>query len=150
MPNDVPTGSVPWIIGSLAAVVVVLAGVIAYLFRLYNRRIAQHDKQRRESDALHASERGQWIEERAGWEAAKREELAKLELEYVKREKEVTEGYIKQSAHDREQHLAREEQIRRDATALVEKMSQDAAAASTKMADLLQKMHDRFLGGRRR
>lgn len=144
-------GSVEWIIGALAAVVVALAGVIAYLFRLYNRRIVQHEKQRREVDASHTLERNRWIEDKAAWDAEREAEHAQLALTYEQKHRAITEQYISLSNRERDGHLEREEQIRKDNGELMDKIAAQAHAATQSMAELLQKMHDRFtLGGRRR
>lgn len=149
VPNNIPAGWVPWIVGTLIVVVIALAGVIVYMFKLYNRRVVSHDKQRRELEAQHALERNRWIEERAAWDAERESETLQMRLDYETKHKELAEAYIKQSAHDRSEHLAREEQIRKDSGLLIEKMQERAAVASQATADLLQKIHQRFLGGRR-
>lgn len=149
VPTNIPPGWVPWIVGGLIFVIVTLAGVIAYLFKLYNRRVVSHDKQRRELEAAHALERNRWIEERAAWDAEREAETLQLRLDYETKHRELAEGYIKQSAHDRAQHLLREEQIRKDGGELMEKMQDRAAVSTQAMVDLLQKIHQRFLGGRR-
>lgn len=149
MPTEIP-GSVPWVIGILIAVVLALAGVIAYLFKLNNSRTLEHEKQRREVDLAHAAEREKWTEERASWDTERDAENARLALTYEQKHRELAESYIELAQRDRTDHLAREEQIRRDNGDLMEKVAAQANAASASMVTLLQKMHERFQGGTRR
>jgi hypothetical protein len=147
-PTEVPPEWLPWVLGLLLLTISVLGGVVGYLFKLYNRRVVQHEKQNLTKDADHTAERNHWLEEKAAWDAEREAEHARLALGYETKARELAESYIKQSALDRTQHLQREDQTRKDAQEMVDRVTRDGAAAANKMADILQKMHDRFQGGR--
>jgi flagellar biosynthesis/type III secretory pathway M-ring protein FliF/YscJ len=126
----IPTTGAPdwigWVIGSLIFVIVVLAIVIIYLFKLYLARTKGDEKQ--------------------CWDAEKKVEIQKLELEYEQRAKELAQEYIRQGAHDREQALAREEQTRVYNAELHEKIAEKNETSRTMMVELLQKIQMRITG----
>ena len=151
MPENSVDPVAGWIIGVLIAVVLALVGVIVYLYKRGDARALDFEKQRLELEKTQTAERAKWGEERSAWDAERDADHARLQLSYETKHREIAEGYIKQSAHDRAEHLLRESEIRKDATELIDRMSTKAAEAADKMADLLHKIHERFLaGGRRR
>lgn len=149
MPTDVP-GSVPWIIGVLIAVILALVGVIVYLFKLNNTRTLDFERQRREVDLAHAAEREKWTEEKSAWDAEREAEHAQLLHTYEQKHREIAEQYIETSMRDRADHIAREKQTRDDFGELLEKLAAKGESSSAAMVELLHKLQDRLLGGRRR
>lgn len=139
-----------WFVGALVIAITTLSGVVVYLFKLVLSQRDNHDKNRQSAELLHAEERNKWLEEKAAWDAEREAEHASLALNYETKAKELAEGYNKALSEERAAHLTREELIRKEGAELVERMSAEAAKAAGKMADLLQKFHERFVGGPRR
>lgn len=126
----IPTAGAPdwigWVIGAMIFVIAVLAIVIIYLFKLYLARTKGDEK--------------------AAWDAEKKLEVQKVELEYEQRAKELAQEYIRQGTHDREQALARDEQIRAFNAELHEKIAEKNETSRTMMVELLQKIQMRITG----
>lgn len=161
MPTDVPTGSYPWIIGSLIAALIALAGVVAHLFKLMNKRIDANEAARKADDTAHATERTKWTEERVTermrwaaekdkWESERELERATEHAEYERKHREIVEHYEETARADRVAHYQREEQQRKDHAEMIERVSEKASQSAASMVTLLQKIHDRFLGGGKR
>jgi hypothetical protein len=150
VPSDIPASAIPWIIGALVATILALSGVVAYLFKLYNRRTVSGEKQRELLVSAHNAERVAWLEEKATWDTEREAERERERAHYEEKHRELAEKYIEQGRLDREAHLGREEQIRREHADMMEKLAKSQSESATAMAALLQKMHDRFLGGKRR
>jgi hypothetical protein len=151
MSEDVPTpGSFPWIISGLVAALSALSGVVAYLFKLYNKRTIAHEKQRQLADADHATERRTWIEEKSAWDAEREAERERDRADYETKHREVIERYDLIAREEREAHYQREETIRQEHAEMLERLAAAENKRSAAEVELLQKMHERLSGGRRR
>lgn len=126
-------------IGALAAVVVTLASVVAYLFKRYERRDDKREK------AI-VDERAAMDRERASW-AVERE---RLRADYEARNAELSETYataLRQEHKDARDH---EDEVRADFAAIMERVEAEASQSSRALVDMLQKFYERFVGPRAR
>lgn len=140
----------PWQITLLMAAVATLGGVVAYLFRLYNKRIIRTENDRRAQDRSQAEERKAWSEERAAWDHEREAESERLRADYEEKHRELLERYMEAGRLDREINRAHEDLVRKEFAELMEQVAKQASVASAELTTLLHKMHDRFLGGPRR
>lgn len=147
---DVPTPEVPkTLIGALAIAVSALAGTIVYLWRFYQGRMSKADKTRRLLDETHAKEREAWAVERTSTHESFETERAHLRLEFEEKHRILVEDYLKK-AQDLYQ-LSREDQraARKEFAEIMEIVSKEATKSSEKIATVLEKFYDRFVGPRR-
>lgn len=109
----------------------ILGGVIAYLFNYYNKR-----------DKGHATEREAWAKEREAW-AVERERhnhaRAELKAEYETRYREDYRLLW-------EQQRQHEDEGRRADADRMETIERTAAEANAKLALVLEKIYDRYIG----
>lgn len=113
----------------------ILGGVIAYLFNYYNKR-----------DKGHAMEREAWAKEREAWaveRVVERERFnharAELRAEYETRYREDYRQLL-------EQQRQHEEEGRRADADRMETIERTAAEANAKVAQVLEKIYDRYIG----
>jgi hypothetical protein len=126
-------------IGALAAVIITLAGVVAYLFKRYERRDDRREK------AI-VEERKTMDEERAAW-AIERE---KLRGDFEAKHAELSDDFA--NALREEHKLARdhEDEIRAEFAAIMERVATESGKSATALVEMLQKFYDRFVGPRTR
>lgn len=158
-PSDI--GTAPnWLLGVLIAAIVALSGAVTFLFGLFAKRTATHEKrtrereqahadQNREREQAHAQERQAWAEKEAAWDAEREAERETERANYEQRHREVVERYEILAREDREAHYTREELARREHADLLEKIQFAEKRRSESELALLEKMHNR-LGGRKR
>jgi Skp family chaperone for outer membrane proteins len=151
------------LIAAMTIAVVVLTGVIGYLFRHYtakmaeinagfNERLSQMTSKHAEEHKAWAAEREGWCAERASWAA----ERAKLEqhrteyrLEYETRHREVVAHYADQVSELYEKTLEHESAARREYADNMEHVADKAAEATAKLGVVIEKVYDAFAGLRR-
>lgn len=151
------------LIAAMTIAVVVLAGVIVFLFRHYtakmaelnassNERISQMTTKHAEEHKTWAAEREGWCAERASWAA----ERAKMEqhrteyrLEYETRHKDVVAQYADQALELYEKVLQHETAARREYADNMELVADKAAEATAKLGVVIEKIYDAFAGLRR-
>jgi len=155
-------GSPTWVLGILVGAIVILAGaVVPYLFKLFVRRTNVHEKQRAELVAAHTKEREAWIQEKAVWDSEREAERETDRADYEQKHREVVAHYDTLYREDRLRYEQREDAIRKEhATAMErfyreqaeqqERSAQAEARRSASELQLLEKMHNRLSGGRRR
>jgi len=141
VPVEVPTS----LVAALAIAVVVLAGVVVVLFRLYISRNTAAETERRDHDKLLADERQS---------GAIRQKQAELELaaaraDIDRRVREHAESYASELAELRDLYLSREDVIRKDCADRIERIAMEATSAAQKQNEVLNKIYERFVGPRR-
>jgi hypothetical protein len=143
------------IAGLLITAVSVLAGVIAYLFKLY---IAQ-SKEKNATDISMAKERESWAQERlklVGDHALERQRIMKeaevqeaaLRADYEKRHREVIERYDGIARADSKRMLDHEDEVRKDFADIMERVSGEHTKANESLVAMLHKFYERFVGPR--
>ena len=146
--------------GLALTLVVVFAGVIAYLFRLL---VKSHDEtsvqlkkaleDREGSEKMRMTERETHAIEQARWEV----ERSENDLELAK-ERQYCEQRIRESAQQQQRDLhelrkefqSREDELRKESAEAVERMSNAHVQAMEKVATAFQKLYDRVVSSRRR
>lgn len=156
----------------LIAAVVALAGVVVYLWKFYSGKIADLETERRAREVDTAKERGTWTLERASLEAKQEDALHEMRTEFEAKHRAVVEDHAKSLRDVAEQAragetLARKEYLesirdiaerarlneataRKEYTDNMELVAGKAAESSDKIALVLDKIYDRFVGPRRR
>lgn len=132
-PTDpvVPTSLVALLLLGISA----LGGVIAYLFNYYNKRDKEHAKERE----AWAKEREAWATERAVERERHNHARAEIRAEYETRYREdYRQLYEQQREH--------EEASRRADADRMETIERTAAEANAKVAAVLEKIYDRYIG----
>lgn len=151
---------------ALIIAITTLAGVVAYLFRLYVSR----NKEITSREEAMASERHAAALERAvissdhkrvleKIEAEHRHELdvqarqfelqeAELRADHEKQWRETIERYDSAARRESEIFRAHEDQVRKEFTAIMEKVSDSAEKSASATAQVLQRFYDRFVGPR--
>lgn len=141
-PAQVPTSLVAVLVIAVAA----LAGTIVYLFKYYANRLADGEKSRLEHDKEIATERLQWAVERTRFEGYREEHRAEYEAKHrqlVEQQAVITrELYDALREHDNT--------ARREYAANMEVVADKASEAADKIAAVLDKFYDRFVGSPRR
>lgn len=118
----------------LSAVIVALAGVIAYLFRYYSKRSEDHGK-----------EREAWAKEREAWAA----ERARLERFHVELRAEY-EGKYHETLNTLYKEARENEALaRREYAENMESVAAKAAEASSRVAAVMDKIYDYLIRPRR-
>lgn len=160
--GGVTAGSPTWVLGILVGTIVVLATVvIPYLFKLFVKRTNAHEKQRAELVAAHTKERETWLEEKAVWDAEREAERETDRALYEQKHREVVVHYDTLFREDHLRYEQREDAIRKEHAVAMERfyreqaehMERSAQAEQRRSASelaLLEKMHNRLSGGRRR
>lgn len=144
--SPVPTSLVVLLIIAVTA----LAGVIGYLFQFYSKRMAQAAAdQRVEADKQH-QERVSWALERARMEATMQAASNALRAEYEAKHRILAEQHAKALGDLFDASREHEDQARREYLENIESVSQKAAEANTKVAAVLDKFYERYVGGPRR
>ncbi len=128
---SLPTSMVPLLLLAITT----LAGVVVYLFTYYNKRDREHTKEREGW----AKEREGWAVERERWERTRSEYRAELEARYREDYRTLYDQQRKYEAESRQADADRMEAI--------EKL---AAEANTKVASVLEKICERYIGPGRR
>jgi tRNA splicing ligase len=136
MPSD--TTIPPYLIAVLIAAVTALAGTVAYLFKHFSTKEAES-----------AKERMAWALERQKFDTQRDEYEIALRLEYEARHRVVLENHIKMMATSHEASRDHEDLVRREFAQLMETVSSKATEGSDKVAAVMDKFYDRFVGTRR-
>lgn len=134
-----------WQYGVIGVMAFVFAGVIVYLFKLYNGRMVTSLEERRKDTAAMEIERKDWAVERAGWE----EDKEKLRADFERRLREHVEMMAREYRAERETNRAHEDQVRKEFADMLEGISNEAAKSSTALVQMLDKFYERFVGPRR-
>jgi len=142
-----PAASAPTtILPLLVVAIMALAGVIAYLFRYYSKRVSLLEKERLEREIAHAKERESLAKEREAW-AVERTKLEGYRVE-LRAEYEGKHRDLLRSVYDDLREY--ENNARREYAENMETVAGKAAEASDKIGVILDKFYDRFVGGPRR
>ena len=139
----------------LIAAIVALAGVIAYLFRFYSNRLKDIGDAQKLRDDEHAKERAQWAVERSQW-AVERSSAAmvrettdaKIRAEFEEKHRVIVAEQVKMMAELHEQAREHENTARREFAQNMETVATKAGEASDRIAAVLDKFYDRFVGPR--
>ncbi len=150
MAPDVPVPEVPTtLLGAFALAIIVLAGVITYLWRFYQGRMAKAAKAQLAAEREHADERQQWALERQRLTEDKdgiikmREELeAALRAEYEERQRRFIQDVYAQARED-------QREARKDFAEIMAVVQREATAQAEKLTVVLDKFYDRYVGPRR-
>lgn len=143
------------LVSALIGAITVLAGVVAYLFKLY---VARNKEISAREDAM-AEERKHLGLERAKIVSDHRLEIERLqaqhELEeeqtrtdFEKRHRELVERYDAAARRESDIFRAHADQVRKDFADVMEKVAVEASKQSASLAAALQKIYDRFIGPR--
>lgn len=150
MGPDVPVPEVPTtLIGALALAVTALAGVIVYLWRFYQGRMAKASKAQLAQAEKHAEERQQWALERQRLLQTDddlmrmREELeTRLRAEFEEKHRRVVDDVYRQAREDMRE-------ARKDFAEIMGAVQSEASKSSEKLAAVMDKFYDRYVGPRR-
>ncbi len=151
------------LIAAMTIAVVVLTGVIGFLFRHYTAKMAEltatFNDRLSQVTSKHAEEHKAWAEEREGWcteRASWAAERAKMEqhrteyrLEYETRHREVVGHYADQVSELYEKTLQYQSAARREYADNMEHVADKAAEATAKLGVVIEKIYDAFAGLRR-
>lgn len=132
-------------VGALLLAITALAGVVALLFRLYVGRNKSAEDGAASKDKLMADERKAWAIKEEGWHA----EREAIRAEFERKCRELAEGYAAKLDEINEMFLAREDAMRKEYGDRVERIASEAAKASNATVEVLNKIHERFIGPRR-
>lgn len=138
---EVPTS----LVGALSLAVVVLAGVVGLLFKLYVARNQRAEDGTAAKDALMAVERTSFLEREHAWET----EREQIRADAERRVREATETYATELAEMRDQYLGREDGLRKDFGDRIERIAAEASKSALAQAEVLNKLYERFVGPRR-
>ncbi len=152
-----PTQQPPdYLTGILIATIVVLAGVIAFLFRLYVNRNKDTETLLRAKDKEMTEERERLLKERHDLELAQNKERSEWELEleqiradHEKHLKDRAESYAMELGEMSDKFMAREDAMRKDFGDRIERIAAEASRAAQEQSKVLEKIYDRFVGPRR-
>lgn len=157
MPIEITEPLPKWLAGAMVAVIGVLAGVVAYLFKLYQKR-----------ERVIAAERAKMGEERAQWMLAEQRRADErerfetaLRAEYEQKHRELIEAHADTAREERQLARDHEERMRADFAAalgaarkdfgdIMERVSAEASQAAAQLSNVLDRFYDRFVGPRRR
>ena len=137
LPTDptIPTALVPILI----IAVVSLATVVAFLFKYYAKRQA-------DSELLYRRREEEIFQERLTWTR----EREAIRTEFEMKHRTMLEGQVKMMAELHEESREHENTARREFAENMELVASKASEASEKIAAVLDKFYDRFVGPRRR
>ncbi len=133
----------------LIAAIVALVGAIAYLFKHYQSKISDLEKERRVESAEVALERKGFIHERAQHEDVQEKFESQLRAEYEVKHRLLLENQVKMMAQMHDAAREHEANARRDFALNMEMVADKAAEASNKIAAVLDKFYDRYVSPRR-
>lgn len=144
------------IVGLLIAAIVVLAGVITFLFKLYVDRNKDTEAALQKKDGEIAAERITFAKDRTEWEAQLEKERSdgelheeKLRADHEKHLKEKAESYACELVEMSDKFMAREDAMRKEFGDRVERISAEASRAASEQSKVLEKIYERFVGPRR-
>jgi hypothetical protein len=140
----------PYLIAILIAAVVSLAGVVAYLFKHFSTKQSEAEAERRLQEKESAKERLGWALERQKLDTTREEYETALRLEYETKHRIVLENHIKVMTELHEASREHEDLVRREFAQNMEMVASKAMEASDKVAAVLDKFYDRFVGPRSR
>lgn len=129
----------PYLIAILLTAVAALAGTVAYLFK-------HHTTKQDEA----AKERLAWALERQKFDTAREDYEAALRLEYETKHRVILEDHIKMMTALHDDAREHEDLVRREFAQLMETVAARAASSQDKVAQVLDKMYDRYVGPRSR
>jgi uncharacterized protein YifE (UPF0438 family) len=132
--TQIPSTLVPLLIVAITA----LAGVIAYLFRYYSKRLELADTVRLANETMHAKERAEWYIERTA-----------LRGEYEAKHRAIVEDYGHTVRELYEGAKAYETSARKEFVTNVELVSDQLVEASTQIVTVLDKFYDRLTNKRK-
>lgn len=152
-----PLPSDPVVPTSLVAVLIIavttLAGVIAYLFHYYSKRLKDEGDDKKRILEAASSERFEFAKERALWlvERTKHDAVElQLRAEYESKHRQIAEAHAKTVQEIHDDARAHEDLVRREYTQNMETIAGKAEEAQARMALVFEKLHDRLAGSRRR
>lgn len=128
-----------WMIAALVAVITTLAGVVAYLFKRYERRDDRREKAMAEEREKMATERAKWALERE-----------QLRADFSAKHAELSDDYATGLREERKTSMDHEDEIRAEFAAIMERVATEAGKSSAALVEMLQKFYDRFVGPQRR
>lgn len=134
-----------WLLGVLVTTIGALAGVVAYLFKLYNRRVTSTEKTLRDKDRDMAEERATFATERASWSTQR--ETMRAELEEKLRVE--ADNYASLLLRDRDANREHEDAMRTEFAELMEGISAKQGERDAAALAVMHKLYDRFVGPRR-
>ena len=132
----------------LIAAIVALAGVIAYLFRFYSNRLKDIGDAQKLRDDEHAKERAQWAVERSSAAMVRETTDAKIRAEFEEKHRVIVAEQVKMMAELHEQAREHENTACREFAQNMETVATKAGEASDRIAAVLDKFYDRFVGPR--
>lgn len=128
----------------LIAVVIIMAGVVSYLFKLTLSRQDIVDKERKE----HSSELGKCREDNITDRAKCALEHETLRTETEEAHRTLVQDYAKIMKEERDEARKREDDLRTAHAERLERVAKEAAATSKNTTDVLDKIYEQ-LGARR-
>ena len=139
-----------WQYGVLGVVALVFGYAILHLWRTSRADLKSMEAERLEVAKDRSAERAAWQIERHNLHTANEIKLAELRAEHEERHRELVEDFAKELRADRDASRAHEDQARREFAELMERVSDDSVKSAEKIAQMLQKFYDRFVGPRGR
>ncbi len=124
--------------GVLIAVVVIMAGVVTYLFKLYITSQKEKDAELKSCRDGAATDRAKCASD-----------CASIRAEYEEKHVEIVEQYSESIRKDREEARVREEVLRKDYGDRLDRIAVETQKATSTQLDVLNKMFDRFVTPRR-
>jgi len=142
----VPTSLITVLIIAVTA----LSGVVAYLFKHYQNKLSEMEKDRREREAQQVQERAAWAQERVRLEKEQETFEIRVRGEFEGKHKLVLEHQVKMVTDLHEAAREHETASRREFATTMEMVADKSTEASEKVAAVLDKFLDRFVTGRRK
>jgi hypothetical protein len=130
----------------LVIAVTALAGVVVYLFKHYQGKLAELETDRREREAEHTRERVTWVQERTRLEGAELQVRGEFEAKH----RALLDTQVKIVSELHEAAREHENASRREFATTMEMVADKGTEASEKVAAVLDKFLDRFVTGRRK
>lgn len=143
----------PWIIAAFITAVATLAGVVAYLFKRYERRDDRREKAIAEERRAMDAERASWAKERETWKAERETwetEREEIRADYEANARQLSERYAQALREEHKIALDREDAVRAEFATIMANVEAQAAKASQALVEILNKFYDRFVGPRSR
>jgi flagellar basal body-associated protein FliL len=147
---NVPPNIPPYLVAILVAAVLGLAGTVAYLFKHYSGKLSDvEDLRRRQADAI-AQERQAWALERQKFDDQRDDFELKIRVEYETKHRALLETQVKLIAELHEVGRLHENEVRREFAELMATVADKAQESSDKIANVMDKFYNRYVGSRSR
>jgi ATPase subunit of ABC transporter with duplicated ATPase domains len=134
----------------LIIAVTALAGVVGFLFKHYQGKLAEVEKDRRDREAQQAQERAAWALERTRLEREQENFELRVRAEFEAKHRAMLDNQVKMTSEIHEAAREQETTSRREFAATMEMVADKSTEASEKVAAVLDKFLDRFVTGRRK